>query len=162
MSEFCTLGGANDEGRKDERRRDEARRKDAPEDRWEKKGRNEGRTEREVGDGRWFEQDLEGYKVLVCGDINSLPCPVQTAGCDFASIRIIAALSLPVISSRALIALRARRAIIHRLAPPLSANTPVNLLIVRSRRNDALSLYSGIFGFSISSGKCFHCILEFY
>lgn len=48
---------------------------------------------------RWFEQDLEGYKVLVCGDINSLPCPVQTAGCDFASIRIIAALSLPVISS---------------------------------------------------------------
>lgn len=36
----------------------------------------------------------EGYKVLVCGDINSLPCPVQGAGRDFASIRIIAPLSL--------------------------------------------------------------------
>lgn len=57
---------------------------------------------------RRFGQDLEGYKVLVCGDINSLPCPAQTAGCDFASIRIIAPLSLPVISSLALIALRAR------------------------------------------------------
>lgn len=81
---------------------------------------------------------MEGYKVLVCGDINSLPCPVQTAGCDFASIRIIAALSLPVISSRALIALRARRAIIHRLAPPLSANTPVNRLVEKERRSSAV------------------------
>lgn len=50
---------------------------------------------------RWFEQDLEGYKVLVCGDIDSLPCPARTPGCDFASIRIIVALSLsPLISSR--------------------------------------------------------------
>lgn len=87
------------------RREKERRGEDALEDRWEKKGRNgeeergEGRRRGSMVARRWFEQDLEGYKVLVCGDINSLPCPVQTAGCDFASIRIIAALSLPVISS---------------------------------------------------------------
>lgn len=40
-----------------------------------------------------------GYKVLVCGDIDSLPCLVQGAGRDFASIKIIAPLSLPGVLS---------------------------------------------------------------
>lgn len=66
-----------------------ARRRCAGEDRWEGKGRGKGMAR------RWLEQDLEGYKVLVCGDIDSLPCPARTPGCDFASIRIIVALSLP-------------------------------------------------------------------
>lgn len=60
------------------------------------KGRGKGmRMRMMVVARRWFEQDLEGYKVLVCGDIDSLPCRARTPGCDFASIRIIVALSLP-------------------------------------------------------------------
>lgn len=55
------------------------------------------------------EPNRGGYKVLVCGDIDSLPCPGAGCRARLASIRIIASLSFQSVfltSALSLIALR--------------------------------------------------------